>query len=92
MYAPTVHLGGSGFTILYEQYTEAIQSLGFALDALNQTCPHPRDFIKLDGGYQEAMSGHLLRVGHLRTALHQLEALRDDVCKQQDERERMKRR
>ena len=74
MYAPTVHLGGSGFTILYEQYTEA----------------HPRDFIKMDGGYQEAMAGHLLRVGHLRTALHQLEALRDDVCRQQDERERMK--
>lgn len=90
MNAPTLHLGGTSFKDLFEQHTDAIVALGFARDKLVEAGPHPRDFIRRDAGYQAAIRMHSARVGLITEMIKELERIREDICKQNDERQAMK--
>lgn len=88
--APMLHLGGTSYRDLYEQYTEAIDALRVAQDKLRAAAPHQRDYVNWKTGeYQVALASHYLRITRLSQVLRQMEALREDICKQNDARQRM---
>ena len=49
---PTLHLNGSGFNNLYEQYSVAISALRNARAKL--PAPHGRDYYVIEGAYDKA--------------------------------------
>ena len=78
VFAPTVHLNGSGRASLLDGYREACDALAKALVALCETQPHPRDYYVQDGGgetYRAARKQHQERVARLQQLSEELKCL-----------------
>lgn len=87
METPLLHTNGSGYQHLYDSYTTALRALHEASDALGEAAPHARDYYpKGERAFERARHEHHARVAWVRDIIRQLEAIREAVQEQEDER------
>lgn len=79
---PTVHLNGSGFKLLTEQYEVATRAVGAALDAL--PVPHGRDYyVQEDGAYEVARKQFHDQHAKLTEVLTELRTIYREIHRQE---------
>lgn len=89
--APIVNLNGSDPETMVVDILRALDNLRLALDAVEQTAPHPRDWQTSKDGEEQfarARDQHLARTQALRDTLAELEAIALSIQAQADERRR----
>lgn len=69
---PTVHLNGTGKTMLVKTFSEALTALEAARAAVAQTEVHPRDFPL--GGWDEARAEKYKQLQNIQQAVEWAEA------------------
>lgn len=69
---PVVHLNGSGRSGLYRQYQDAYLALVEALEALQVTAPHGRDYYVRPGTFEAAQREHLDRLERVQGVMHEV--------------------
>lgn len=82
---PAIHLNGSGFNNLQEQYRQAYTAIVEATEALQRTAPHPRDFYVLpnsDEKFANACQEHAARLTKLRIVQEELVHLINELYEQ----------
>ena len=78
---PTVHLNGSGFKLLMEQYREAVEAVGNACEAL--PVPHGRDYyVQADGTYKVARQQFQGQHAKLTEVLTELRTIAREIYRQ----------
>jgi hypothetical protein len=89
--APRLHLNGSSYADLMEPLNAAIVTLGKAQKAVERTYPNGRDYYPISqGATNQAMAEHAQRLTKLSDVIGELDAIREAVQAQQDERNRQK--
>lgn len=79
---PTVHLNGSGFENLHEQYLEGVRALNEALDKI--PVPHARDYyVQEDGAFEEAREQFHQQRAKVKDVLDELRAIYREIARQQ---------
>jgi len=81
---PTLHLNGSGFKNLYEQYTGALSAITKALDSL--PVPHGRDYYVVEGAYEKARTQYDAQVAKLKALEAELMTVLEQIVEQEDRR------
>ena len=80
---PALHLNGSGFDNLFEQYANATGSIRKAIQDL--PAPHGRDYyVQEDGVFEKARREHEARVQKLREVLGEVEGILEGLADQRD--------
>jgi hypothetical protein len=81
---PSVHLNGTGKTALLLGYNTARAALNLAIQSVQDTAPHGRDYyVQKDNPIQMAMREHAARLEKLRQVASELEALAIHVSDQE---------
>ncbi len=84
MTKPTIHLNGSDADSLLEGYMTALTAVQQAIDAVQKTWPHGRDYyISGDAAIHAAMHEHRTRLEKLEAVRGELDALTAHVAAQQ---------
>jgi len=80
--APSVHLNGSGFKNLSDQYREAIEKISEAINAL--PIPHGRDYYtQEDGVFQKARVQFKDQVLKLEEVREELKIISREICRRE---------
>lgn len=84
MQLPVINLNGTARSDLLEQHMTIMRHLRHALEALQEACPHGRDYQTLgDGGgalaLHQAMDEHSNRVLRLRQVMAEIETIAEHV-------------
>lgn len=91
MIGPTLHLNGTSFNELFEQYSNAIEGLRRAEKDLLNMSPNQRDYY-LQPNAQEAWHAakleHQKRLLAINIMVLEIETLREDLVAQNDKRAR----
>lgn len=75
---PALHLNGSGYENLIEEYNNQANALQIAIRALETSGPHPRDYyVVSDTAYVDARSAHFDRIKALNKVYQEINAIRD---------------
>lgn len=73
---PVIHMNGTSAETLSNQYDAAYESLMIALERLNETAPHQRDYYMLgEEEWQAAMDAHIARMQAIRQVMQELSEL-----------------
>lgn len=92
MTKPTIHLNGSDADSLLEGYMTALTAVQQAIDTVQKTWPHGRDYyISGDAAIHAAMHEHRNRLAMLESVRGELDTLAAHVAEQQAEREARRR-
>lgn len=72
---PSIHLNGTSQDALLEQYSNAMAAVQNAIEVLNQSAPHPRDYYpqKPTDAFFKARSQHLARLAGLESIHRELQ-------------------
>lgn len=81
--APILHLNGSGFDNLFEQYANAAGSVRKAIQDL--PVPHGRDYYVQEGAFERARAQHQDRVERLQGILEELQGVLEELSEQKGE-------
>jgi len=86
MQFPTVHLNGTDYKTLYNEYMNAYDRVDDALQALREVTVHGRDYYVQDGNaFEQARREHIERLEKLESVKRDLEKiiinLNDQVTK-----------
>jgi hypothetical protein len=90
MLAPKLNLNGTSYNELMEKYAGAIERITEAAHAVQETCPHGRDFVGRETGFHIAMANHSARLQKLNEIIEDLEKIRTDIDDQYAESQRIK--
>jgi hypothetical protein len=83
---PTVHLNGTDKHSLLLGYRAAMAALNLAIDAVQDTAPHGRDYyVQNFNPIQQAMSEHAERLQKLQRVMQEIEALAIHVSDQESQ-------
>jgi len=83
MMIPTVHLNGSGATILLTQLRETYVAVKTAMDTLQSAAPHGRDYyVQGPDAYAAAAREHADRYARLNSVMMELVAIAEAVQEQ----------
>ena len=82
---PTIHLNGSSSSELLETACDALGVLGAAIEAVNATSPHGRDYPQGDSA--DAAREHANRIAKLWSVFAELEQLAEHIADAQDARD-----
>lgn len=88
---PTLHLNGSSYADLMEPLNAAYQALGDAQQALERCWPNARDYYPQGPtAAGQANIQHNKRFKAISDIMSEIDAMREAVQDQQDERDRLK--
>lgn len=80
---PTIHLNGTGFTTLRDEYAAACDAIDKAIDALAATTMNARDFYVQDGNaYYQARDERQAALDKLREAHQYVREVLAGICDQ----------
>lgn len=84
MQLPVININGTSPSDLLEQHMLVKRHLAHAIEALQQACPHGRDYqtiSHLDGGmaFQRAMDEHSNRLLRLRQVMVEIDTIAEHV-------------
>lgn len=86
---PTIHLNGTSADSLLEGWEEAYLAINEAVRKLAEAAPNGRDYyVQEPGALPVAQEEHFARMRKLQEVAKELEALCENVSKQQSERTR----
>jgi len=89
MIYPSLHLNGTSFDSLLEDYNEAIHSLQIAYNDLLGMSPNGRDYYpQSNKAFADAVTEHSKRLTTISSMVREIEDLRDVWIKKNDERKR----
>jgi len=84
---PSLHINGTGFEMLKNQYKNAYTAVSAASLALRETMPHRRDFYvqeNAEHAYVMARQQHVQRLAKLESIMEELEELVGELYNQRD--------
>jgi hypothetical protein len=77
---PTIHLNGTSKEVLFEDLSNALYAVTLAMEAVQATAPHGRDYYTQSGNaLQQALAQHASRLHSLQTVYDELEAIAEHV-------------
>lgn len=80
---PTIHLNGTGFTTLRDEYTAAYDAISKARDALADATLHGRDYYpQADGAYGKALDERNEALAKLSKAHQYVAEMLEGICNQ----------
>lgn len=89
--APTLHLNGSGYQNLMDDYREMYQSLTLAIRAIQAHGPNQRDYYITPGAWEKVRAEHALRLDTLNVMRADILLITNDIQEQHNEREKHRR-
>jgi hypothetical protein len=76
MFIPTIHLNGTSAKSLISMYTDAHRAILDAIEKLEQSAPHGRDYYPQgDSAFEGARSEHIARLTKLTEIQQELETI-----------------
>lgn len=69
---PTLHMNGSGWNNLYDNYSKMTRALEKALDAMAEASPHERDYYVIPGSFEKARDLHYLRMRNVEEVMNSI--------------------